>query len=127
MRNIKVLLVDDDESFLTIVTKTIESWGYDTIPVSSGREAINVVKKGDAGIIILDYKMPDMDGLATLKEIRKINSEIPVIMFSAIAGETIEGESELDVCFFIPKHSTVTNVVESLRTAIRIAENKLDK
>jgi len=125
MKDLKILLVDDEESFLTIITKTIESWGYEPIPVSCGREAIEKIKEGGANIVILDYKMPDMDGIATLEEIRKIDSEIPVIMFSSYAGEAIEGANELDVCFFLPKYSTVTNVGDSLKAALRIAEKKL--
>ena len=125
MKDLKILLVDDDESFLTIITKTIESWGYEVISLFDGQEAIEVIEGKGADIIILDYLMPKMDGISLLTEIRKIDSKIPVIMFSSIAGETIEGASELDVCFFIPKHSTVINVGESLRTAVRIAEKKL--
>jgi two-component system alkaline phosphatase synthesis response regulator PhoP len=127
MKDLKILLVDDDESFLAIITKTIESWGYEVISFTDGQKAIEVIKKKGADIIILDYLMPKMEGISLLKEIRKIGSKIPAIMFSSIVGETIEGAGELDVCSFIPKYSAVTSVGESLKTAIRIAEKRLDK
>ena len=79
----KILLVDDEQDFRKIMSERITSWGYEVGSVSSGKEAVEEIKNKNADIVILDYMMPQKDGISTLKEIRQLNKEIPVIMFTA--------------------------------------------
>ena len=124
MNKITVLLVDDEPDLLLVMGKTIESWGYRLITASGGREAIAFVAQGKADIIILDYLMPGLDGIETLKEIRKINAKIPVIMFSAHqAGVPIKGIGNLGISVFVPKSSSES----TLRVAISMLEDKIEK
>lgn len=68
----KILLVDDEEIFTRNMTKLLTVRGYSVTAVSRGAEAIDVLENEPVDVIVLDLKMPGMDGLATLKEIQKL-------------------------------------------------------
>lgn len=122
MSEIKVLLVDDEQDFLNLMSQRIESWGYEVIPVSSGQEALNALMSQDPKAIILDYMMPEMDGVTTLKKIRKIDRKIPVIMFTAHPDNKAIGVAKkLGVSTFIPKLSTYADIQSVLKSALNIA------
>jgi two-component system response regulator AtoC len=124
MNKIRVLLVDDEPDLLLVIGKTIETWGYKLIQAANGMEAIAAVKDNNADIIVLDYLMPELDGIETLKEIRKINAKIPVIMFSAHQGGlAIKGIEKLGINVFVPKSSAES----TLRFAISMLEDKIEK
>lgn len=118
----KVLLVDDETDFLDIMGQKIRSWGYEVVFASNGKEAIDGVKSEKPDIIVLDYMMPEMDGVSALKEIRKIDSKIPAIIFTAYPDEKIIKEAEkLGVTAFIPKLSTYSAPQENLKAMLDMA------
>ena len=80
--NIRVLMVDDEEQFRSTTSKILTRKGYATTMAGSGEEAIEVLRKDPQDVVILDIKMPGMDGHQTLAEIKKINADIPVIMLT---------------------------------------------
>jgi len=124
----KVLLVDDEVNFLEIMAQRIESWGFDVIAVSNGKEAIHAVEGKKPDIVILDYMMPEMDGVSTLEEIRKIDGKVPVIMFTAHSdNRSIEGTDRLAVSAFIPKLSPFVDAQASLRTTLDLMSKKKEK
>ena len=128
MKKTKILLVDDEMDLITIIGKRIREWGYDLLEASGGKEAANIVKSGRADIVILDYMMPGMDGIETLREIRKLNKEIPVIMFTAFPDKTsIEGTEALGVSAYIPKLSMFPTGESALKTALKMSEKKINK
>jgi len=123
MGKAKVLLVDDEKDLILIMGKRIRGWGYDLLEALSGEEAIAAVKGQGPDIIVLDYMMPGMNGVATLKEIRKINTEIPVIMFTAFPDKrSIEGTEKLGVRAYIPKLSLFGSGESALKTSLKMAE-----
>lgn len=79
---IKVLMVDDEEQFRNTTAKILARKGYETTMAASGEEAIEAVKKGRQDVVILDIKMPGLDGHETLAEIKKIDPEVQVIMLT---------------------------------------------
>ena len=128
MARLKILLVDDETDFRKTMGAIIEGWGYDLIEAPNGKEAIDALKKEKPAIIILDYLMPGMDGIVTLKEIRGIDKKIPVIMFTAHPDiKVIEGSGNLGVSAFIPKLSVHSDTQFALKTAIDMVEKKLKK
>jgi len=128
MDRLKILLVDDEADFRETMGAIIKGWGYNLIEAANGKEAIDVIRNKKADIVILDYMMPEMDGVTTLKEIRKIDKEVPVIMFTAYPdGRSFGGANKLGAIMFIPKLSAYSDNQAALKEAIHIAEKKLNK
>jgi two-component system response regulator AtoC len=84
MKRIKILVVDDDQKILFAFREVLKRDGHIYQEAFDGLEALDKVKEDPPDIIFMDISMPRMDGLQALKEIKKINSTIPVIM---ITGE----------------------------------------
>ena len=80
-KKIKVLMVDDEERFRATTSKILIRRGFDTIMAASGEAAMKKLDK-NPDVIILDIKMPGMDGHATLQEIKKKKPDTPVIMLT---------------------------------------------
>jgi len=80
-QKIKVLMVDDEEQFRATTKKVLDRRGFETIVAGSGEEAIQKLKEGP-DVVVLDVKMPGMDGHQALKEIKKRNPDLPVIMLT---------------------------------------------
>jgi len=72
MKGSRVLLVDDEVVFTTNMSKLLTSRGYRVTAANSGDAAIRALEQSDFDVVVLDLKMPGMDGLATLKEIKKL-------------------------------------------------------
>ena len=93
MEKMKIMLVDDEERFLETTQKLLARRGYDAITAASGREALDQLQGRHIHVVILDVKMPLMDGIATLKEIKKRFPLVEVIMLTghATVETAIEG------------------------------------
>ncbi len=121
----RVLIVDDELDFLEIMTYKIESWGYEVVAASNGREALEALRDKKPDMVILDYRMPDMDGVGVLKQMRKINKKIPVIMFTAQPdAKSMKETGKLGVCSYIPKLSVYSDVQSVLKTALDMLRKK---
>ncbi|OPY66617.1 MAG: Sporulation initiation phosphotransferase F [Syntrophorhabdaceae bacterium PtaU1.Bin034] len=79
----KILLVDDEEHIRLLFKEELEDEGYIIDVASNGFEALDKVKEACFDLIVLDIKMPGMDGIQTLNEIKKINKDQRVILCSA--------------------------------------------
>jgi adenylate cyclase len=85
-----LLVVDDEEGVRRSLKRVLEKDGYRIILAENGREALNIVRSDEQEIetVICDYRMPGMDGLETLIEIGRINTEITRIILTAYATMT---------------------------------------
>lgn len=82
MDQIRLLLVDDEEDFLDLFVKRFSKKGFSVHGVNRGLEALKYLEGNKVDVIILDVKMPGMDGIETLKEIKKRYSVVEVIMLT---------------------------------------------
>lgn len=85
MEKMKLMLVDDEKRFLSTTQKLLEKKGYDVTTASSGLEAIDKLRQQDVHVVVLDVKMPGMDGLETLKVIKTDFPLTEVIMLTGHA------------------------------------------
>ncbi|NQU18868.1 response regulator [bacterium] len=119
MKKNKILMVDDETDFVEIMTQRIESWGYQVISASNGKEALDLFTDKKPDVIILDYLMPDINGIDLLKKIRILDRNVPVLMFSAKAEtENVRDGMDLGIAAFIPKLSPFADTQANLRTAL---------
>ena len=82
----RILIVDDEEKIRRVIREYAEAYGFTVSEAKDGIEAIDIVKKQNFDIIIMDIMMPKMDGFSVCKEIREIK-DIPVLMLSARGEE----------------------------------------
>ncbi|MCX5816641.1 MAG: response regulator [Proteobacteria bacterium] len=83
MNGIKILVVDDEENIRFLLKEELEDEGYLVELASNGFEAIDKVKGTKFDVIVMDIKMPGMDGIQALNEIKNMIKEQPVILCSA--------------------------------------------
>ncbi|MDY6851805.1 MAG: response regulator [Thermodesulfobacteriota bacterium] len=81
----RIMLVDDEERFLSTTQKLLTRKGFDVLTAASGEKALEILSTHTVHVVILDVKMPGMDGIATLKEIRQLFPLVAVIMLTGHA------------------------------------------
>ncbi|MEW5763611.1 MAG: response regulator [Acidobacteriota bacterium] len=93
MRVIRLLLVDDESRYVETLSKRLTARGLYVEGVHSGKEAIAVLESRPFDVVLLDVRMPGMDGIATLREIKKIQPLVQVVLLSGNASinAAIEG------------------------------------
>jgi two-component system, NtrC family, response regulator AtoC len=81
--NPSILIVDDDEVMQETLSDVLKKRGYEIFSVGSGNGALSIIKKNVIDLILLDMRLPDIDGLEVLKKIKEFDTEILVIMMTA--------------------------------------------
>jgi DNA-binding NtrC family response regulator len=115
----KVLHVDDDPAILAIVKKTLSKRGYTPFSISDPTLVVPWLAKNSTRIVLLDIDMPGKDGLALLREIKKFDGGIQVIMLTGLVSMgTIIRATRLgaEECFFKPIEN-LDEVVDSVDRA----------
>ncbi len=85
----QILVVDDNDMNLVLISKILELEGYEVAAASDGMEAIQSVISNKPDLAILDVMMPDMDGYELCRKLREppINADMPIIMLTAMNSE----------------------------------------
>jgi len=81
----KVLIVDDEEGIRSGLVSLTRSQGYATVEASDGAEAIEITKREDPTVGLLDLRMPGMGGMETLRQLRELDPTLPVIVVTGYA------------------------------------------
>ena len=80
---LKVLIADDEADLVDVLRDRLEAYGFTVLTAGTGREALATLATEPVDGIFLDVKMPDLDGLATLDEIRRRDAQTPIIIVTA--------------------------------------------
>lgn len=80
-----ILIVDDEEAIRESLFDVLKKRGYDVFLGSSGKETLEILKKNIIDLILLDIRLPDVDGIEILKKVKEFDNEILVIMMTAYA------------------------------------------
>jgi DNA-binding response OmpR family regulator len=83
MQGKSVLIVDDEKNILLTLSQSLEVLQLETDTATNGEEALAKLKEKDFGLILLDIRMPGMDGMEVLRQVREIRPDIRIIMISA--------------------------------------------
>ncbi|MDP3015510.1 MAG: response regulator, partial [Deltaproteobacteria bacterium] len=78
-----ILIVDDDEVMRETLSDVLKRGEYEVYSVGSGDETLSVIRKNIIDLILLDMRLPDVDGLEILKKIKEFDTEILVIIMTA--------------------------------------------
>lgn len=116
-----VLLVDDEQEFVEAVAKRLRKRNLEVTAVTNGTAAVEYVKTNDVDVVVLDVKMPGMDGIATLKEIKKIRPTLEVIMLTGHANVEVALEGmELGAFDYLMKPMDIDELVYKLEDAYKM-------
>jgi len=86
MANETILVVDDEKNILELYNQELQDEGYRTLLALNGKECLEIIKNETLDLIILDIRMPKMDGLEAIGNIIDINNKIPIIINSAYSN-----------------------------------------
>jgi len=83
----KILVIDDDVNVAILISALFKKFNYELTPLYSGKELMDYLKKSKPDLILLDLKLPDINGLDLCKKIREnpYNSDIPIVILSGVA------------------------------------------
>ena len=124
MPDTKVLIVDDDRNICELLRLYLQKDGFDTEIANDGSEAIELQKKYNPDIILLDVMMPKLDGWQVCREIRK-TSDVPIIMITA-KGEVFDKilGLELGADDYISKPFDTKEVIARIKAVLRRTTDK---
>ena len=116
-KNGKILVVDDSNFIRMVVKKYLRKIGYEnTVEAANGREAIDVYKKENPAIIFMDYVMPQMTGYEALQQIRLVDKDVPIVMFTSVSDQNVVEECKaLGISGYIIKPLTAEEGPEKLQ------------
>ena len=120
MKNMKVLLVDDEEEFVTTLAERLELRGIQALAATDGEAALAMIESDCPQIVILDIMMPGLDGFEVLKRIKVQNSKLPVILLTG-RGSTKEGVKgmQLGAVDYLMKPINIEELIKKMQAAIK--------
>lgn len=120
-----ILVVDDEESICQSLKAILSDEGYQVLTAMSGEEAVNIVEEEMPQLVLLDIWLPGMDGLETLKAIKKINPQILVIIMSGHGTiETAVKATKLGAFDFIEKPLSLDKIIILVSNALSLLRLK---
>jgi DNA-binding NtrC family response regulator len=132
-----ILVVDDDPYIQEALQDRLEALGYRVSLAADGQEALEIVERKDPQLILLDIEMPGMKGLDVLKEIRRKERDVPVIMITAYGSIDLAVQAMKEGAYdFVPKPFDPGHVAlvvgkamerQRLRGAVQVLSEQIDK
>ena len=118
-----IMVVDDDEEMLRMLSRILELEGYDVILAANGRSAVALLEKHEPNLVILDIMMPELDGFQVLHLIRQ-RSNVPVIMLTARCEvTTLRNALALGADDYVRKPFHTRELLARIRAKLRRAES----
>ncbi|MFM9910845.1 MAG: ATP-binding protein [Chitinophagaceae bacterium] len=92
LEGVHILLAEDNPVNMAVAKRFLQKWGISVTEAVNGREAVEKFKPGFFDLLLIDLEMPEMDGAAALKEIRKVDSNVPILAFTAAVYDNIHAD-----------------------------------
>ncbi len=119
MRKIKILIVDDEIDYLETISTRMELRGFEVSKAPDGSTALMLAAGEKFDVVILDLKMPGIDGQKVLDELKKSGSQAEIIIFSAHGAEEVEEQTMESGAFcFITKPVEIEKLVSVINLAV---------
>lgn len=124
----KILIVDDDKDMCKIISTILKQEGYKIFKVYDGEQAIKEINAKNYNLIILDFRLPNMDGIEVLQKIRNIGLSINVIMISAYGTGLIKSKAkELKAVQFLDKPFDLSKFIKIVKNTISKNSNEVNR
>ncbi len=120
----RVLLVDDAKDFIDYTKKRLLARDMDVLSAYNGREALDILRTEAVDVVVLDVLMPDMEGIETLREIKKLRADQEVIILTGHGTiETAKEGMELGASEFLLKPCNLDKLLESIERSYAKSTN----
>ncbi len=117
-RIIKVLLVDDEKGYINVLSNRLSKRSINATKAFSGTQAIQILRKNDFDVVVLDLKMEDMDGIEVLKIMKKMAPEVPVIFLTGHGSQEAAREGIAFGAFdYLTKPCELSQLIEKIKQA----------
>ena len=116
----KILVIDDEQGIRELLDALLRRKGYDVVLAESGRKGLELFRRERPDVLVLDLKMPEMDGLTVLRQIRSLDPRMPVIILTG-AG-TAEAEQQvraLGVTEYVEKEFSLHLLGDALKRLLK--------
>jgi len=91
---VRLMIVDDTDHVRDMLATMLELDGFEVVATaSSGQQALLLLQDTHPHLVVMDYKMPDMDGITATRRIREISPSMPVILYTAYLDQELEGRA----------------------------------
>lgn len=128
MKKATLLLVDDEEVFTTNMSRLLTSRGYQVTTVKNGEEAVAILKKQPFDVMVLDLKMPVMDGITALQQMKTLGFLTEVLILTGHGSmDTAFQAIEMGAYDYVTKPCEITELVSKIEAAYarkRVKEKK---
>lgn len=118
----EILIVDDDHHLRQGFQRLLDAEGYETRTAASAEEALNLMREKMPQCVVMDVRMPGMDGLETLRHMKKIAPKLPVLLLTGHAslGVAVQG-MDLGAYDYILKPVAINELIIKMEEAVRAA------
>ena len=134
MENVPILIIDDEPGILESLTEFLEDEGYEVHQAESGKKGLEIFQSLDSAVVMTDLRMPGMNGIEVIGEIRRINEKTPIIVLTGYGSlQTAIDSVRLDVFEYIRKpvdldhlKGTLDRARENLLAARQVQQEMVD-
>ncbi|CAM4069379.1 chemotaxis protein CheY [Bacillus manliponensis] len=117
----KILIVDDQYGIRVLLHEVFQKEGYQTFQAANGFQALDIVNKDCPDLVVLDMKIPGMDGIEILKRIKDINKDIKVILMTAYGElDMIQEAKDLGALMHFAKPFDIDEVRKVVRNELAV-------
>ena len=125
---IKVLLVDDEKGYINVLSNRLSKRSINATKAFSGTQAIQILRKKDFDVVVLDLKMEDMDGIEVLKIMKKMAPEVPVIFLTGHGSQEAAREGIAFGAFdYLTKPCELSQLIEKIKQAYQYQLEEVKK
>ena len=115
----KLLVIDDEEGIRNLLDTLLRRKGYDVVLADGGRNGLELFRRERPDVVVLDLKMPEMDGMAVLQEIRNLNPGQPVIILTGARLPEVEDRLRASgVSEYVEKEFSLHHLGDALKRVL---------
>ncbi|KAB1352522.1 sporulation initiation phosphotransferase Spo0F [Bacillus thuringiensis] len=117
----KILIVDDQYGIRVLLHEVFQKKGYQTFQAANGFQALDIVKKDNPDLVVLDMKIPGMDGIEILKHVKEIDESIKVILMTAYGElDMIQEAKDLGALMHFAKPFDIDEIRQAVRNELAV-------
>ena len=124
----KILVIDDEQGIRNLLDTLLSRKGYEVVLASNGQKGLELFRRARPDVVVLDLKMPQMDGLTVLQQVRQLNPTQPVIVLTGVG--TAEAERQvraLGVTEYVEKEFSLHALGDALKRLLSTPNAEMTK